>query len=60
MPRIDDDFRMEVQSMYDTYLQKTEKRGPSWGEVTHIENLPKRELKGLYNELVDELYKKKK
>lgn len=48
-----DEFKLEVQNMYDEHLRNTEKRGISWGEIAHIENLNKKELKGLYNELLE-------
>lgn len=54
------EFRQHVQSLYDEYLYKTEKRGASYGEIAHIEGLNKKELNGLYNELVHEMERKKK
>lgn len=48
-----DEFKMEVQNMYDDYLNKTQKRGISWGEIAHIDSLNKKELNGLYNELLN-------
>jgi hypothetical protein len=48
-----DDFIMEVQSIYDEYLQRTEKRGISYGEIYYIQNLRKKELDKLYIELLE-------
>lgn len=52
-----EEFRLEVQRMYDEFLYKTEKRGISYGEIAHIESLSECELQDLYNELCVELYK---
>lgn len=52
-----EEFRLEVQRMYDEYLQKTEKRGISYGEIAHIESLAECELQEFYDELYAELYK---
>lgn len=54
------EFRQHVQSLYDEYLYKTEKRGSSYGEIAYIDELNKKELNGLYSELVHEMNKKKK
>lgn len=52
-----EEFRLEVQRMYDEYLYKTEKRGISYGEIAHIESLSECELQEFYDELCAELYK---
>ena len=49
------EFRQHVQMLYDEYLYRTEKRGASYGEIAHIESLPKKELNGLYKELESEM-----
>ena len=49
------EFKQEVQSLYDEYIYKTEKRGASYGEIAHIDNLNKKELNGLYNELLNKM-----
>ncbi len=49
-----EEFRLEVIRLYDEYLDKTEKRGISYGELFHIENLEEKELNDLYNELLEE------
>lgn len=49
-----DEFNQEVQRLYDEYLMKTEKRGISYGEITYIEGLSKKELNKLYEELLKE------
>ena len=53
----EEEFRLEVQRVYDEYLYKTEKRGISYGEIAHIESLSERELQEFYDELCAELYK---
>lgn len=49
-----EEFRLEVIRLYDEYLDKTEKRNISYGELFHIENLKEKELNDLYNELLEE------
>ena len=49
-----DEFKQEVQRLYDEYLMKTEKRGISYGEIAYIEGLNKKELNKLYEELLKE------
>lgn len=49
------DYIMEVQSLYNEYLEKTENRGISYGELSYIENLKKKELDSLYIELIENL-----
>lgn len=46
-----------INSIYDEYLQKTEKRGLSYGELSYIENLNDEELEELENEILKELEK---
>ena len=45
-----DEYRMEVERVYDLYLMETEGRGASYGEIAYIEGLNKRELDALYKE----------
>ena len=47
----------EVQTRYDEYLQQTEKRGISWGEIVHLQELSDDELKELDEEITTELLK---
>ena len=49
------DYIMEVQTLYNEYLEKTENRGISYGELSYIENLKKKELDSLYIELIENL-----
>lgn len=51
-----EEFRLEVQRMYDEYLYKTEKRGISYGEIAYIESLAEVALQEFYDELCAELY----
>lgn len=48
-----DEFRQEVERLYDEYLEETEGRGISWGEIAYIEGLNKRKLNALYKELIE-------
>lgn len=52
-----EEYRLYVQSRYDEYLQATEKRGASWGEVAYIEGLSEKELDDMCAELDEELKK---
>lgn len=46
-----DELKDYAISEYDLWLQRTEGRGVSWGEIAHIQGLKRKEL----NELLDEL-----
>ena len=48
-----EEFRLEVESLYDKYLYATEKRGISYGELAYIQDLNEKELNELYNELLN-------
>ena len=50
-----EEYRLYVQQRYDEYLQTTEKRGASWGEIAYIESLSKKELDDLCAEIDEEL-----
>lgn len=54
-----EEYKQEVQRVYDEYLMATEGRGVSYGEIAYIEGLNKKELDDLYNEALSELEKKK-
>ena len=45
-----EEFRLEVQRLYDEYLYKTEKRGISYGEIAYIESLADCALQEFYDE----------
>lgn len=54
----DDEFNeylFYVQSRYDEYLQKTENRGMSYGELTYLQSLSKEQLEEFEKELDEEL-----
>ena len=51
----DNELLNEVVQKYDEYLTLKEKRGVSYGELAYIQNLDKRELKELYNAILEEL-----
>lgn len=44
----------EVQILYDEYLQKTEGRGISWGEIAYLNSLDEDELEDLRKEIEQE------
>lgn len=46
--------------MEEKYIQKTEKRGISWGEIAYIEGLNDKELEELESEILKELKKEEK
>ena len=49
------DFKNFVHDQYDYYLNKTEGRGISYGEIAYIQGLNSKELKALYNELEENI-----
>lgn len=49
------EYVLWVQSKYDEYLMKTEKRGISYGELAYIQNLSEKELQDLEEEIDNEL-----
>lgn len=53
-----EEYRNQVQQMYDEWLMKTENRNISYGEMAYIQNLDEKELTELVNELQYELYEK--
>lgn len=46
---------MYVQNLYDAVVNIQENRGISYGEIVYIQNLNKKELYKLENELLNEL-----
>lgn len=50
-----EEFNMAVVNAYDELLQKTEKRGVSYGELAYIESLSDKEAKDLLEECYKEL-----
>lgn len=50
-----EEYRLYVQQRYDEYLQATEKRGASYGEIAYIESLSEEELGDLCAEIDEEL-----
>ena len=52
-----EEYRLHVMSLYDEYLQATENRDASWGEVAHIGGLSKKELDEMCAELDEEMSK---
>ena len=51
------EYRLHVQSRYDEWLQATENRGASYGEVAYIDGLNEKELDDMCEELDTELEK---
>lgn len=52
------EYRLEVENMFDEWLMKTENRNISYGEMAHIQSLSEKELTELVMELQYELYEK--
>lgn len=52
------EYRLEVENMYDEWLMKTENRNISYGEIAHIQSLSEKELTELVMALQYELYEK--
>ena len=50
-----EEYRMHVESLYNEYLEKTDNRNTSYGELLYIQNLSKEELEDMENELIEEL-----
>lgn len=48
-----EEFLNEVVKKYDEYLMLKEKRNISYGELAYIQSLRKRELKELYNAILE-------
>ena len=53
-----EEYKQEVQRVYDEYLMATEGRGISYGEIAYIDGLDKKELDKLYDEALSELEKR--
>lgn len=51
---IQEEYVLQVQTLYNEYLEKTENRNISYGELAYIQGLEKEELDNLYNELLEE------
>lgn len=52
-----EELNMAVVNAYDEYLQATEKRGVSYGELAHIESLSDKEAHDMLEECYQELNK---
>ncbi len=50
-----EEYRMYVETLYDTMMNIKEERGISYGELYHIQNLKLKELKELEEELNEEM-----
>ena len=50
-----EEYRMYVENLYNEYLEKTDNRNTSYGELFYIQNLSKEELEDMENELIEEL-----
>ena len=50
-----EEYLFYVQSKYDEYLQKTENRGMSYGELAYLQNLSKTQLEEFEKELDKEV-----
>ena len=52
------ELEREIEMLYNEWLEKTEKRNISYGEIAYIENLTDKELNEMYEELLEELEEK--
>lgn len=52
-----EEYLLYIENLYDEYLQRTEKRGISYGELSYIQNLNKKQLQELEKELYKQLNK---
>lgn len=50
-----EEFRFEVERLYNEWLEKTEKRNTSYGELLYIQDLNEKDLNDMYEELLKEL-----
>lgn len=46
-----EEFKMYVQQRYDEYLYSTENRDISYGEIVYIQNLKRKDLESLLEEI---------
>lgn len=46
------EYKNYIINLYDIYIYRTEKRGISYGEINHIQNLKLKELEKLENEIM--------
>lgn len=47
------EFRLEVERLYNEYLERTENRNISYGEIAYIQDLSIEELQAMYEELLE-------
>ena len=47
------EFRLEVERLYNEYLERTENRNISYGEIDYIQDLSIEELQAMYEELLE-------
>ena len=47
------EFKMEVERLYNEYLERTENRNISYGEIAYIQDLSAEELQAMYEELLE-------
>ena len=50
-----EEFRFEVETLYNEWLEKTENRNTSYGELLYLQGLNKKQLNAIYEELLEEL-----
>ena len=51
-----DEYKLQVQQLYDEYLMKAENRNISYGEIAWIQSLKEKELTEFENELERVVY----
>lgn len=50
---MEEEYLMFIESIYDEYLQKTENRNISYGEMAYIQDLDEQGLKDLEEEILE-------
>lgn len=55
MTKMEMELEREIEMLYNEWLEKTEKRTISYGEIAHIQSLNVKELNEMYEELLKEL-----
>lgn len=52
-----EEYLLYIENLYEEYVQRTEKRGISYGELIYIQNLNKKQLQEMEKELYKQLNK---
>ena len=52
---MEEEYILEIERLYDEWMQQKENRGISYGEIAYIQNLEEDELNDLEEELLKEI-----